>query len=61
MSTSVTTAGQISFSTLCTTTNAVSSSPKVLQASTTADTAETGTRRQQVIDMLTEKLAVYSE
>ncbi|EPJ3506635.1 IpaD/SipD/SspD family type III secretion system needle tip protein [Citrobacter freundii] len=61
MSTSVTTEGQISFSTLCTTTNAVSSSPKVLQASTTADTAETGTRRQQVIDMLTEKLAVYSE
>ncbi|HHL2775140.1 TPA: IpaD/SipD/SspD family type III secretion system needle tip protein [Citrobacter freundii] len=61
MSTSVTTAGQISFSTLCTTTNAVSSSPKVLQASTTADTAETGTRRQQVVDMLTEKLAVYSE
>ncbi|MGP1962072.1 IpaD/SipD/SspD family type III secretion system needle tip protein [Citrobacter freundii] len=61
MSTSVTTAGQISFSTLCTTTNAVSSSPKVLQASTTADTAETGTRLQQVIDMLTEKLAVYSE
>ncbi|MEW5133448.1 IpaD/SipD/SspD family type III secretion system needle tip protein [Citrobacter freundii] len=61
MSTSVTTAGQISFSTLCTTTNAVSSSPKVLQSSTTADTAETGTRRQQVIDMLTEKLAVYSE
>ena len=61
MSTSVTTAGQISFSTLCTTTNAVSSSAKVLQASTTADTAETGTRRQQVIDMLTEKLAVYSE
>ncbi|RDT41405.1 IpaD/SipD/SspD family type III secretion system needle tip protein [Citrobacter freundii] len=61
MSTSVTTAGQISFSTLCTTTNAVSSSPKVLQAATTADTAETGTRRQQVIDMLTEKLAVYSE
>ncbi|QLV92498.1 IpaD/SipD/SspD family type III secretion system needle tip protein [Citrobacter freundii] len=61
MSTSVTTAGRISFSTLCTTTNAVSSSPKVLQASTTADTAETGTRRQQVIDMLTEKLAVYSE
>ncbi|HAU4285752.1 TPA: IpaD/SipD/SspD family type III secretion system needle tip protein [Citrobacter freundii] len=61
MSTSVTTAGQISFSTLCTTTNAVSSSPKVPQASTTADTAETGTRRQQVIDMLTEKLAVYSE
>ncbi len=58
MSTSVTTAGQISFSTLCTTTNAVSSSPKVLQAATTADTAETGTRRQQVIDMLTEKLAV---
>lgn len=61
MSTSITTAGQISFSTLCTTTDAVSSSPEVVQASTTANTAETGTRRQQVIDILTEKLAVYSE
>lgn len=61
MSTSVTTAGQISFSTLRTTTNALSSSPEALQASTTADAAETGTCRQQVIDILTEKLAVYSE
>lgn len=61
MSTSVTTAGQNSFSILRTTTNAVSSSPEVLQASTTAGTAETGTRRQQVMDILTEKLAVYSD
>ncbi|MCO4162295.1 IpaD/SipD/SspD family type III secretion system needle tip protein [Citrobacter youngae] len=61
MSTSITTAGQISFSTLCTTTDAVSSSSEVVQASTTANTAETGTRRQQVIDILTEKLTVYSE
>lgn len=61
MSTSVTTAGKISFSTLRTTPNALSSSPEALQASTTADAAETGTRQQQVIDILTEKLAVYSE
>ena len=61
MSTSVTTAGQLSFSTLRTTTNAVSSSPEALPASTTADAEETGTSRQQVIDMLAEKLSVYSE
>lgn len=61
MSTSVTTAGQLSFSTLRTTTNAVSSSPEALPASTTADAEETGTRRQQVIDILAEKLSVYSE
>ncbi|MDA8516268.1 IpaD/SipD/SspD family type III secretion system needle tip protein [Citrobacter sp. Igbk 16] len=61
MSTSVTAAGQLSFSTLPTTTNAVASSPEALQASTTADAAETGTPQQQVIDILTEKLAVYSE
>lgn len=61
MSTSVTTAGQLSFSTLRPTTNAVSSSPEALPASTTADAEETGTRRQQVIDILAEKLSVYSE